>query len=94
MLRQKSTAGNNKNNTGSTIHRLSSGEGRGSRKQPSTTGPISSPQTKKRFSMFNNEFDLSHELNTAIMESDKALLVAAKKLNDVAGNCIKIYCLP
>lgn len=33
----------------------------------------------------SNEFDLSVELTNAIMESDKALLLEAKKLNDVAG---------
>ena len=35
-----------------------------------------------------NEFDLSRELNTAITESDKALIVQAKKLNDVAGTLL------
>ena len=48
----------------------------------------STPREKKRFSAFSttNEFDLSHELKTAILESDKALIQAAKKANDVAGN--------
>ena len=46
------------------------------------------PREKKHFSAFAaaNEFDLSHELKTAILESDKALIQAAKKANDVAGN--------
>lgn len=42
--------------------------------------------TSKRPSLVpSGEFDLSNELTTAIMESDKALLVEAKKRNDVAG---------
>ena len=46
------------------------------------------PRDKKRLSTFSstNEFDLANELKTAILESDKALIQAAKKANDVAGN--------
>lgn len=45
------------------------------------------PTTSKRQSLVaSGEFDLSSELTTAIMESDKALLVEAKKRNDVAGS--------
>lgn len=36
-------------------------------------------------SLSSNEFDLSNELNIAILESDKALIAEAKKRNDVAG---------
>jgi len=46
----------------------------------------STPKERKRFSAFANEFDMSQELNTAILESDKALIQAAKKANDVAGS--------
>lgn len=52
-----------------------------------SSGPVKSNK-EKRMSMSapgNNEFDLSHELNTAIMESDKALIAEAKRHNDVAG---------
>lgn len=54
------------------------------RRSSARTIPI--PVTSKRPSIsLNSEFDLSNELTSAIMESDKALLVEAKKLNDVAG---------
>lgn len=54
------------------------------RRKSSARMPI--PTTSKRQSLVaSGEFDLSSELTTAIMESDKALLVEAKKRNDVAG---------
>lgn len=55
------------------------------RRKSSARMPI--PTTSKRQSLVaSGEFDLSSELTTAIMESDKALLVEAKKRNDVAGS--------
>lgn len=75
--------------TPSNIRRTSSG-GRNSinnNKLP-LSNKSNKPSDLKRMSSSaasNNEFDLSAELNTAIMESDKALLVEAKRLNDVAG---------
>ena len=74
--------------TPSNIRRTSSA---GRNKPPPLTGINKGnkpPHEMKRMSSSaasNNEFDLSAELNTAIMESDKALLVEAKRLNDVAG---------
>lgn len=62
-----------------------------SNRRGSIRNPISKPLTskEKRMSMSaassGNDFDLSNELNTAIMESDTALIAEAKKHNDVAG---------
>ena len=62
-----------------------------SNRRGSIRNSISKPLTskEKRMSMSaassGNDFDLSNELNTAIMESDTALIAEAKKHNDVAG---------
>lgn len=72
-----------------------------SNRRGSIRNPISKPLTskEKRMSMSaassGNDFDLSNELNTAIMESDTALIAEAKKHNDVAGmlQTNKILCM-
>ena len=96
QIQEGQSADSSVDQTPSNIRRTSSA----GRSKPPPLAKSSKSHEMKRMSSSaasNNEFDLSTELNNAIVESDKALLVEAKRLNDVAGtnpsiiNCAFVY---